>query len=234
MIRHYLVCLPYWIFVDYIFVRLSLTYLPANNLRRISTMYVRGYLQGREKGRVVTRMAEQLRLNIWYTRRRQTTRQHKTTCFGHHYTRANTNNVNKTCVLLQTTGKHNTTCVGYHHTHANTNNVNKTCVLLQTTGKHNTTCVGHHSTHTNTNNVNKTCVLLQTTGKHNTTCVGHHYMHTNTNNVNKICVLLQKKPGQSCYIIDDKCYKLHYRNVSSGKRSTKYIYIVLCHLPPIC
>ena len=54
MIRHYLVCLPYWIFVDYIFVRLSLTYLPANNLRRISTMYVRGYLQGSENGRVVT------------------------------------------------------------------------------------------------------------------------------------------------------------------------------------
>ena len=29
MIRFYLVCLPYWIFVDYIFVRLNLTYLPA-------------------------------------------------------------------------------------------------------------------------------------------------------------------------------------------------------------
>ena len=54
MIRFYLVCLPYWIFVDYIFVRLNLTYLPANNLRRISTMYVRGYLQGSENGRVVT------------------------------------------------------------------------------------------------------------------------------------------------------------------------------------
>ena len=40
--------------MDYIFVRLSLTYLPANNLRRISTMYVRGYLQGSENGRVVT------------------------------------------------------------------------------------------------------------------------------------------------------------------------------------
>jgi hypothetical protein len=42
------------IFVDYIFVRLNLTQLPANNLRRISTMYVRGYLQGSENGRVVT------------------------------------------------------------------------------------------------------------------------------------------------------------------------------------
>ena len=49
MIRFYLVCLPYWIFVDYVFA-----YLPANNLRRISTMYVRGYLQGSENGRVVT------------------------------------------------------------------------------------------------------------------------------------------------------------------------------------
>jgi hypothetical protein len=42
------------IFVDYICVRLNLTKLPANNLRRISTMYVRGYLQGSENGRVVT------------------------------------------------------------------------------------------------------------------------------------------------------------------------------------
>ena len=40
--------------MDYICVRLNLTYLPANNLRRISTMYVRGYLQGSENGRVVT------------------------------------------------------------------------------------------------------------------------------------------------------------------------------------
>ena len=28
--------------------------LPANNLRRISTIYIRGYLQGSENGRVVT------------------------------------------------------------------------------------------------------------------------------------------------------------------------------------
>jgi hypothetical protein len=40
--------------VDYIFVRLNLTLLPANNLRRISTMYVRGYLLGSENGLVVT------------------------------------------------------------------------------------------------------------------------------------------------------------------------------------
>jgi hypothetical protein len=54
MIIFYLVCLPCWIFVDYIFVRFNLTYLPANNLRRISTMYVRGYLQGSENDRVAT------------------------------------------------------------------------------------------------------------------------------------------------------------------------------------
>ena len=54
MIRFYLVCLPYWIFVDYICVRLNLTKLPANNLRRIATMCVRGYLQGSENSRVVT------------------------------------------------------------------------------------------------------------------------------------------------------------------------------------
>jgi hypothetical protein len=33
---------------------LQIRSLPANNLRRISTMYVRGYLQGSENGRVVT------------------------------------------------------------------------------------------------------------------------------------------------------------------------------------
>ena len=52
MIRFYLVCLPYWIFVDYILVRLNLT--SCKNLRRISTMYIQGYLQGSENGRVVT------------------------------------------------------------------------------------------------------------------------------------------------------------------------------------
>ena len=30
--------------------------------------------------------------------------------------------------------KHNTICVGHHYTQTNTNNVNKTRVLLQTTG----------------------------------------------------------------------------------------------------
>ena len=39
-----------------------------------------------------------------------------------------TNNVNKTCALLQTI------CVRHHYTQTNINNVNKTCALLQTTG----------------------------------------------------------------------------------------------------
>ena len=38
------------------------------------------------------------------TRRRQTKQQHNTICVGHHYSQANTNNVNKTRALLQTTG----------------------------------------------------------------------------------------------------------------------------------
>jgi hypothetical protein len=42
--------------------------------------------------------------NIGYTRRRKTKQKHNTICIGHHYVRTNTNNVNKTCVLLQTTG----------------------------------------------------------------------------------------------------------------------------------
>jgi hypothetical protein len=35
--------------------------------------------------------------NIGYQRRRQTNQKHSTICAGHHYTQANTNNVNKTC-----------------------------------------------------------------------------------------------------------------------------------------
>jgi hypothetical protein len=42
--------------------------------------------------------------NIGYTRRRQTKQRHNTIYVGHHYTQTNTNNVNKTCALLQTTG----------------------------------------------------------------------------------------------------------------------------------
>ena len=41
---------------------------------------------------------------IWYTRRRKTKENHNTICVGHHYAQVNTNNVNKTWVLLQTTG----------------------------------------------------------------------------------------------------------------------------------
>ena len=37
------------------------------------------------------------------TRRWQTNQKHNTICVGHHYAQPNTNNVNKTCTLLQTT-----------------------------------------------------------------------------------------------------------------------------------
>ena len=61
MIRFYLVCLPYWIFVNYIFARLNSTQLPANNLRRISTMYCEVICR-------VASMAKQLRLKncLWW------------------------------------------------------------------------------------------------------------------------------------------------------------------------
>jgi hypothetical protein len=46
--------------------------------------------------------------NIGYTRRRKTEQKHSTIGVGHHYMQANTNNVNKTCTLLQTSrGKSN-------------------------------------------------------------------------------------------------------------------------------
>jgi len=35
---------------------------------------------------------------------------------------------------IQTQQKHNTICVGHHHTKPSTNNLNKTCALLQTNG----------------------------------------------------------------------------------------------------
>jgi hypothetical protein len=42
--------------------------------------------------------------------------------------------------------KHNTICVGHHYTQTNTNNVNKTYVLLQTTGGNDTTHTSCEST----------------------------------------------------------------------------------------
>jgi len=42
--------------------------------------------------------------NIGYTRRRKTKQKHNTICVGHHYMQTYTNNINKTCFLLQTTG----------------------------------------------------------------------------------------------------------------------------------
>ena len=55
------------------------------------------------------------------TRRTQTKQKHNTICVGHHYTQANTNNVNKTRDLLQTrtsllSGNRN----GHHNTELRT------------------------------------------------------------------------------------------------------------------
>jgi hypothetical protein len=77
----------------------------------------------------------------------ETTQQkYSTICVEHHYPQTNTNNVSKTCDLLQT----------------NTNNVSKTCDLLQTnTNNVSKTC---DLLQTNTNNVSKTCDLLDRFG----------------------------------------------------------------------
>ena len=47
--------------------------------------------------------------NTGYTRRRKSKKQKQkqkrnTICIGHHYAKTNTNNVNRTCTLLETTG----------------------------------------------------------------------------------------------------------------------------------
>ena len=42
--------------------------------------------------------------NIGYTRQRKTREKQNTICVRHHYMQTNTNNVNKTCALLQTSG----------------------------------------------------------------------------------------------------------------------------------
>ena len=42
--------------------------------------------------------------NIGYIRRRKTKQKYNTISFGHHYAQTSTNNVYKTCTLLQTTG----------------------------------------------------------------------------------------------------------------------------------
>ena len=41
-------------------------------------------------------------VSIGYTRRGKAKQKHNTVCLGHHYTQTNTNNVDKTCVLLHT------------------------------------------------------------------------------------------------------------------------------------
>ena len=42
--------------------------------------------------------------NIGYTRQGKTKQKYNTICVKNHYAQTNTNNVNKTCTLLQTTG----------------------------------------------------------------------------------------------------------------------------------
>ena len=51
MIRFYF---KYVLHIGFSWTIFCAAYLPANNLRRIPTIYVRGYLQGNENGRVVT------------------------------------------------------------------------------------------------------------------------------------------------------------------------------------
>ena len=60
--------------------------------------YVREYGRGNQKGQ------HRETGNIWYTRRRKPKQKRNTIFVGHHYAQTNTNNVNKTCALLQTTG----------------------------------------------------------------------------------------------------------------------------------
>ena len=60
-----------------------------------SKINVREYWRGNKK------LTIQLTGNIGYTRWRQTKQNDDTVCVGHHYAQANTNNVNKTCALLQ-------------------------------------------------------------------------------------------------------------------------------------
>ncbi len=42
--------------------------------------------------------------NIDEEKQSKAKQKHNTICFGHHYTQANTNNINNTSVFLQTTG----------------------------------------------------------------------------------------------------------------------------------
>ena len=59
---------------------------------------VREYRKGNQKGHYKETG------NKVYRRRRKTKEKNTSICVGHHYTQTHTNNVNKTCTLLQTTG----------------------------------------------------------------------------------------------------------------------------------
>ena len=57
--------------------------------------------------------------NICYTRQRQrqTKQKQNTICVEHHYTQTSTNNINKTCALIQTTGGKDEPNVGFFRHH---------------------------------------------------------------------------------------------------------------------
>jgi hypothetical protein len=62
-------------------------------------------------------------ISIGYTRRRKTKQKHNTICVGNHYTKINTNDVDKIWALLQTTGDRDETNIilcenrnGHHNT----------------------------------------------------------------------------------------------------------------------
>ena len=67
---------------------------------------VREYRRGNQK------RAIQRNWQHRYTRRRKTKQKQNAICVGYHYAQTNTNNVNKTCTLIQTTwGKHESNIV---------------------------------------------------------------------------------------------------------------------------
>ena len=71
--------------------------------------------KSRESGKYINDRKYRRGIQKWIIQRNWPHRRHKTTknkqkhniCVGHHYTPANTNNVNKTCALLQPTGDKN-------------------------------------------------------------------------------------------------------------------------------
>ena len=79
--------------------------------QNISMISIREYRRGNQKGQSGETG------NTGYTRQRKT----QLICVGHHYSQANTNNENKTCILLQTIGnKYDLVLCGNRNGHRNT------------------------------------------------------------------------------------------------------------------